>query len=44
VVETYFPEKDLSTEKFRGNLMQAGIRMEEIVNKKSLDSGKREIL
>jgi hypothetical protein len=44
VVETYFPEKDLSTEKFRGNLMQAGIRMEEIVNKKSLDNGKREIL
>ena len=44
VVETYFPEKDLSTEKFRGNLMQAGIKMEEIVNKKSLDNGKREIL
>jgi len=27
-VETYFPQKDLSTERFRGNLMQAGIRMD----------------
>jgi hypothetical protein len=27
-VETYFPQKDLSTERFRGNLMQAGIRMQ----------------
>ena len=44
VVETYFPEKDLSTERFRGNLMQAGIKMEEIVNKKSLGTEKREIL
>jgi hypothetical protein len=24
--ETYFPQKDLATERFRGNLMQAGIR------------------
>lgn len=26
-LETYFPEKDLSTERFRGNTMQSGIRM-----------------
>jgi len=26
-VETYFPQKDLTTERFRGNLMQAGIRL-----------------
>jgi hypothetical protein len=26
-METYFPQKDLSTERFRGNLMQAGIRV-----------------
>jgi hypothetical protein len=24
--ETYYPQKDLSTERFRGNLMQAGVR------------------
>jgi hypothetical protein len=28
-VETYFPEKDLSTERFRGNLMQAGIKFDQ---------------
>jgi hypothetical protein len=28
-IETYFPEKDLSTERFRGNLMQAGIIMQQ---------------
>jgi len=43
-METYFPEKDLSTERFRGNLMQAGIKMNEIVSKKSIDSKNREIL
>lgn len=43
-VETYFPEKDLSTERFRGNLMQAGIKMNEIISKKSIDSKNREIL
>lgn len=26
-VETYYPQKDLETERFRGNLMQAGIRL-----------------
>jgi hypothetical protein len=26
-VETYFPQRDLQTERFRGNLMQAGIRL-----------------
>ena len=26
-VQTYFPEKDITTERFRGNLMQAGIKM-----------------
>jgi hypothetical protein len=44
VVETYFPEKDLTTEKFRGNLMQAGIKMEEIISKSTSDLPKREIL
>jgi len=43
-METYFPEKDLSTERFRGNLMQAGIKMNEIISKKSIDSENREIL
>jgi len=27
-LETYFPEKDLSTERFKGNIMQSGIRMD----------------
>lgn len=27
-VETYFPQKNLQTERFRGNLMQAGIRLQ----------------
>ena len=27
-VETYFPQKNLATERFRGNLMQAGIRLQ----------------
>jgi hypothetical protein len=26
-IETYFPEKDLSTERFKGNTMQSGIKM-----------------
>jgi hypothetical protein len=26
--ETYFPQKNLETERFRGNLMQAGIRLQ----------------
>ena len=43
-VETYFPEKDLSTERFRGNMMQAGIKMNEIISKKSLDKTNNEIL
>ena len=43
-VETYFPEKDLSTEKFRGNMMQAGIKMNEVIGKKSLDIKNNEIL
>ena len=43
-METYFPEKDLSTERFRGNLMQAGIKMNEVISKKSIDSENREIL
>jgi hypothetical protein len=32
-VETYFPQKDISTERFRGNLMQAGIRYQLQVDK-----------
>lgn len=42
--ETYFPEKDLSTEKFRGNLMQTGIRMEQLFAKNITPNGDREIL
>ena len=42
--ETYFPEKDLSTEKFRGNLMQTGIRMEQLFTKNVTPNGDREIL
>lgn len=43
-VETYFPEKDLTTERFRGNLMQAGIKMEEIVNERAFKQNSNEIL
>ena len=43
-METYFPEKDLSTERFRGNLMQAGIRIQETVNKRSMGPDQKEIL
>jgi len=43
-VETYFPEKDLTTERFRGNLMQAGIRMEEVFSKNVKTKTDREIL
>jgi len=43
-METYFPEKDLTTEKFRGNLMQAGIKMEEVINRRNLGSNRNEIL
>jgi hypothetical protein len=42
--ETYFPEKDLSTEKFRGNLMQAGIKMEQVFQQNVTPRGDREIL
>jgi len=28
MLETYFPQKDLATERFRGNLMQAGIKVQ----------------
>lgn len=44
VVESYFPEKDLSTERFRGNLMQAGIKMQEVISKRNLDTDSGEIL
>lgn len=43
-VETYFPERDLTTERFRGNLMQAGIKMEEIVNARAFKQNNDEIL
>lgn len=43
-IETYLPDKDLSTERFRGNLMQAGIRVEEIIDKKVSDKPNKEIL
>lgn len=44
LVESYFPEKDLTTERFRGNLMQAGIRMEQIIQKNPVSKTDREIL
>lgn len=43
-LETYLPEKDLSTERFRGNLMQAGIRMEQIITEKPIVPQNRELL
>ena len=43
-VETYFPEKDLTTERFRGNLMQAGIKMEEVIASGIFTKIDREIL
>lgn len=43
-VETYFPEKDLTTERFRGNLMQGGIRMNQKFSKNIEDRQRREIL
>jgi hypothetical protein len=43
-VETYLPEKDLATERFRGNLMQAGIRMQQDVSKRTVGPNNREIL
>jgi hypothetical protein len=42
-LETYFPEKDLSTERFKGNLMQSGIRMNLKTGGTSADDG-RELL
>jgi hypothetical protein len=44
IVETYFPEKDLSTERFRGNLMQAGIRMQQIISERNIEKETGEIL
>ncbi len=43
-METYFPEKDLSTERFRGNLMQAGIKMNEVLNIRNVPKPDQEIL
>lgn len=43
-IETYFPEKDLTTERFRGNLMQAGIKMEDVVSLRSLPKKDNNIL
>lgn len=44
LIESYFPIKDLTTERFRGNMMQGGIKMNEILNKKTGDLDNREIL
>jgi hypothetical protein len=35
-IETYLPDKDLTTERFRGNLMQAGIKFNQILSQRSL--------
>lgn len=43
-LETYFPEKDLTTERFRGNLMQAGIRMEQTFSEDITQNKDGEIL
>jgi hypothetical protein len=43
-VQTYFPEKDLTTERFRGNVMQAGIRAVQKLDEKNIDRGNNEIL
>jgi hypothetical protein len=43
-VETYFPEKDMSTERFRGNLMQAGIRADQVISPNSIISQNKEVL
>jgi len=37
-VETYYPQKDLATERFRGNLMQAGIKLK-ISTDENINSG-----
>jgi hypothetical protein len=43
-VETYLPTKDLTTERFRGNLMQGGIKMEPIIPPHPIDKTNGEIL
>ena len=43
-LETYFPDKDLSTERFRGNLMQAGLKAKQIISKNTNPPRNREIL
>jgi hypothetical protein len=43
-LETYFPDKDLSTERFRGNLMQAGLKAKQVISKNTNPPNKREIL
>ena len=35
-IETYLPDKDLTTERFRGNLMQAGIKFNQVLSQRSL--------
>ena len=42
-LETYFPEKDLSTERFKGNIMRSGIKMNLKTGETSSDDG-RELL
>jgi hypothetical protein len=37
-IETYYPQKDLSTERFRGNLMQRGIRTDVKIKTGSINS------
>jgi hypothetical protein len=35
-IETYLPDKDLTTERFRGNLMQAGIKFNQVLSQRAL--------
>ena len=39
-VETYYPQKDLETERFRGNLMQAGIKLKVSTGEETILPGK----
>lgn len=43
-IESYLPEKDLTTERFKGNLMQSGIRYQEIISAKTLEKTDSDIL
>jgi hypothetical protein len=43
-LETYFPDKDITTERFRGNLMQGGLKAKQVISKNTNPPKNREIL